>query len=299
MPKGLFIVLLPREADYKILGYYLKNTELDFEVSSDLFLRLNLDHSKNTFNFLKLKNYIIISYLHNFTGKISRKASGIIVGVLLNEGEEPEKFRAPMKNAAISIESLNFLEIPKEEFEEELKAIYEKHIETLDDILNADVLKERIINLTKEMLSEGKKERRIAQELLQKIEDKVHTKISEYYKAAESALKSLDYERAGKLFNKAAEVAEELKVRDLAKSLRERASLSVDIPDLSKKRDEIVREARSALRKEDFHAAYTYYKKASELSKKLMQTEKEEEYTLKSKALQDFYQAEQRFQKKQ
>ncbi|TFG00172.1 MAG: hypothetical protein EU540_05630 [Promethearchaeota archaeon] len=298
MPKGLFIVLLPREADYKILGYYLKNTELDFEVSSDLFLRLNLDHSKNTFNFLKLKNYIIISYLHNFTGKINRKASGIIVGVLLNEGEEPEKFRAPMKNAAISIESLNFLEIPKEEFEEELKAIYEKHIETLDDILNADVLKERIINLTKEMLSEGKKERRIAQELLQKIEDKSHTKISEYYKAAESALKSLDYERAGKLFNKAAEVAEELKVRDLAKSLRERASLSVDIPDLSKKRDEIVREARSALRKEDFHAAYTYYKKASELSKKLMQNEKEEEYTLKSKALQDFYQAEQRFQKK-
>jgi len=29
-----------------------------------------------------------------------------------------------------------------------------------------------------------------------------------------------------------------------------------------------------------------------------MQTEKEEEYTLKPKALQDFYQAEQRFQKK-
>ena len=76
------------------------------------------------------------------------------------------------------------------------------------------------------------------------------------------------------------------------------ASLSVDIPDLSKKRDDIVREARSALRKEDFHTAYTYYKRASELSKKLMQTEKEEEYTLKSKALRDFYQAEQRFQKK-
>ena len=298
MPKGLFIILLPREADYKILGYYLKNTELDFEVSSDLFLRLNLDHSKNKFNYLKLKNYIIISYLHNFTGKISRKASGIIVGVLLNEGEEPEKFRAPMKNTAISIESTNFLEISKEDFEEELKAIYQKHIETLDDILNADELKENIINLTKEMLSGGKKERRIAQELLQKIEDKVHTKISDYYKGAESALKSLDYEKAGKLFNKAAEVAEELKIIDIAKSLRERASLSVDIPDLSKKRDEIVREARSALRKEDFHAAYTYYKRASELSKKLMQNEKEEEYALKSKALQDFYQAEQRFQKK-
>jgi len=85
---------------------------------------------------------------------------------------------------------------------------------------------------------------------------------------------------------------------EIAKSLRERANLSVDIPDLSKKRDDIVREARSALRKEDFHSAYIYYKRAGELSKKLMQTEKEEEYTLKSKALQDFYQAEQRFQKK-
>ena len=171
-------------------------------------------------------------------------------------------------------------------------------METLTDILDPNALKESLINRTKEMLSGGKKERRIAQELLEKIEDNVHTKITYHYQSAEEALKDLDYEKASKQYIKAAEIAEELLETELAKSLNERAKLSFNIPDLTKKRDNIVKEARNALRNENFHSAYIFYLRAAELSKELMQPDKEEEFSLKSKALQDIYLFEERMKKK-
>lgn len=298
MPKGCFAILLPSESDYKVLGYYFKEKSLDFEITNDLFLRLNLDHSKNEFSLLKLKNVIIESYIYKFKGKLSRKAFGIIIGILLKEDEDPEKFIVPLKNSAIAIEKINFLEISVDLFEVKLKKIYDEFLETLTDVLNANALKEGIINRTKEMLGGGKKERKIAQLLLQKVEDNVHIKISEFYKSAENALKYLDYERASKFFMKAADIAEELFDEELAKSLKERAKLSINIPDLMKKREDIIKEARSALRKLDIHAGYIYYKRASEISKELMQPDKDEEYNLKSKALQDFYQADQKFKER-
>ncbi len=269
-----------------------------FTVSNDLVLRLNLDHSKNEYSFLKLKEASIISYIHRFKGKLSRKALGIIIGLLLRENDEPEKFRAPFKKAAGVIEKLNFLEMSKEEFEANLNDIYIEHLETLTDVLNSNALKESIINRTKDMLSGGKKQRKIAQELLQKIENNDHVKISDYYKKAENALKKEDYEKAAKNFNKAALIAEELIEKDLAKTLREKARLSQKIPTSTKTLEKVVHDAINALRNDDFHSAYIFYKRASDISKELMLSGKEEEYRLKSKALSDFYQVDQKFKKK-
>ncbi|MFX1256614.1 MAG: hypothetical protein ACFFAN_02050 [Promethearchaeota archaeon] len=299
MVKGCFVILLPKDKDYNVLGYYFKQSKSDFEITSDLFLRLNLDHSKTEFNLLKLKNYTIVSYLHKFKGKlITRKALGIIIGLVLNEKDDPKKFRASLKNSALTIESINFLGMSKEEFETKLKEIYQEHLESLTELLKANALKVSVINRTKDMLSGGKEERKLAQELLKKIERNVHLKVPDFSEVAENAIRSLDYDKAEKFFNKAAEIAEELLEEDLAKYLRERAFLSQRTPDLLKKRDNIVKEAKSALKDGNFHSAYIFYRKASELSKELMQSEKEEEFTLKSKALQDFYQVDQRFKKK-
>lgn len=298
MPIGCFVILLNSESEYNVLGYYFKEGKSDFKITSDLYLRLNLDHSKNEYTLLKLKDHHLVSYIYKFKGKISRKALGLIVGALFSESDDPEKLRTPLKNSAIALEQINLLDITKEDFEPKLKEIYHEFLETLTDILDPDVLKESIINRTKDMLSGGKRERRIAQELLEKIEDNVHTKITEYYKSAEDAIKDLDYERASKQFRKAADVAEELLEKELAKSLNERAKLSFNIPDLTKKRDNIAKEARSALKNENFHSAYIFYLRAAELSKELMQPEKEEEYSLKSKALQDIYLLEERLRKK-
>ncbi|MHA1320591.1 MAG: hypothetical protein ACTSQ1_12385 [Promethearchaeota archaeon] len=148
------------------------------------------------------------------------------------------------------------------------------------------------------MLSGGKQERKIAQDLLKKVEEGEHSKITENFNNANNALKTLDYEKASKLFKKAAEIAKELYIIDIAESLREKANFSGDVPSTAKARDKLVREARNFLRGEDFHSAYISYKKASELSKKLVDFSKEEEYRLKSKALEEFSKVDERYKKK-
>ena len=299
MPIGCFLILLPTDSDYKTLGYYFKEGKSNFMITNDLFLRLNLDHSKNNYNLLKLKDFRIFSYLNRFKGKITRKASGIILGLLMNDNDSPEKFRSSLKEAAEAFElpSLNILTKSKEEFEIILKDVYLEHLEPLIDILQPEALKDSIINITKFMLSGGKKERKIAQELLEKIENGEHQKISEYYKTAESAKESLEYEKAAKFYNKAAEIAEQLYVMDIAASFKEKCMFSRQIPELFKEREKAVQEARQTLRNENFHAAYISYKKASDISKKLVQFDKEEEYRLKSKALEEFYKIDQKYKK--
>ena len=292
--------MLPTDSDYKILGYYFKEGKSQFEISNDLFLRLNLDHSKNEYNLLKLKESRIFSYSYKFKGKLARKAFGIIIGILLNEDDETERFRSSLKEAAEALEmpSLNIASISNDEFETLLKDIYLEHLEPLIDILQPDELKKNIINITKFLLSGEKKERKLAQDLLEKIEDGEHIKLSDFYKNAENAIKSVDFEKAGKLYFKAAELAEDLYLMDIATSLKEKGEFSKKTPELSREREKIVEQARNALRNEDFNNAYILYRKASDISKKLVQFDKEEEYMLKSKALEDFYKIDQKYKKK-
>lgn len=300
MPIGSFVIILPLDKDYQVLGYYFKEGKSDFQISNDLFLRLNLDHSKEEYNLLKLKDQAIFSYLYDFKGKLRRKASGVIIGLLLTEEDKPEKFRSSLKEGAEALEvlGLDLLKISQEEFESILKDIYMEHLEPLVDILKPEALKTSIINITKYMLGGGKKERRIAQELLKKVEEGLHEKISEYYKVANKALKELDYDKAAKNFSKAAEIAEEMYVVDIAESLKEKANFSNKIPDISKSREKVVQDARNALRNENFHSAYMAYKEASDLSKKLVDFEREEEYRLKSKALEEFHKIDEKYKKK-
>jgi hypothetical protein len=300
MPAGCFAILLPLASDYKVLGYYFKEGRSNFQITSELFLRLNLDHSKDEYNLLKMQDFNIFSYLYKFKGKVSRKASGVIIGVLLNENDKPEKFRSSLKEGAEALEiiGMNLLKLKNKDFEPLLKDIYLEHLEPLIDILKPDALKDSIITITKLMLSGGKSERKIAQDLLKKVEDGEHENISEYYTIAENALKTEDYEKAAKFYKKAAETAEGLYIIDIAESLSEKASFSSTIPDVSKQRDKLVQDARNYLRNEDFHNAYINYKKASELSKKLVEFDKEEEYRLKSDALISFHEIDKKFNKK-
>ncbi|MFX1480255.1 MAG: hypothetical protein ACFFCI_19250, partial [Promethearchaeota archaeon] len=130
MPKGCFVVLIPTDADYKVMGYYFKERETNFEITNDLFLRLNLDHSKNDYDLLKLKEERILSYFYKLKGKLARRASGIIIGLLMTEEDEVEKFRSALKEAAEALEipSLKILTKSKEEFEIILKDIYFEHL---------------------------------------------------------------------------------------------------------------------------------------------------------------------------
>jgi len=300
MPAGCFVILLPLDSDYKVLGYYFKEGKSNFKITSELFLRLHLDHSKDEYSLLKMQDFNILSYIYKFKGKLSRKASGVIIGILLNEHDKPEKYRSSLKEGteALEIIGTNLLKLNSDDFEPLLKDIYLEHLEPLIDILKPEALKESIITITKLMLSGGKSERKIAQDLLKKVEGGEHEKVTEYYNIAQSTLKSEEFEKAAKFYKKAAEIAEDLYLLDIAESLNEKASFSGTIPELSKQRDKLAQDARNFLRNEDFHNAYLNYKKASELSKKLVEFDKEEEYRLKSDALKSFYEVDQKFAKK-
>ncbi len=300
MPEGAFVIIMPKDSDYKVLGYYLKKPNLKFEVTSELFLRLNLDHSKSDYTHVKLKGTSLVSYHHKFVGKLDRKASGIYMGLLLSEDDEPDKFKnsQSLKATAETISTFNILEMSKQEFEKKLKEVYDEKLEAVPDLVNPEAIKINVVNRSKEMLSGGKKERTNAKVLLQKIEEGVQNKIYEFYKAGQEALKTSEFDLVGKSFEKAAELADELYETELANTLRQQAKLTLDVPMIEKLRDKVLIDAKSALRSEDIYKAYISYKRASELSKELLDLEKEEEYRLKSKALYDFHQVDERFKKK-
>ncbi|MHA1147018.1 MAG: hypothetical protein ACTSR8_02120 [Promethearchaeota archaeon] len=298
MPKGIFTILLPIEADYKVLGYYFSDKRLEFEVSSNIFLRLNLDHENNEYNLLKLKDVTIISYLHKAKGRFARKAAGLIIGLILDEDDDSEKLRVPLKNVAESLEKLELLNISKEEIETQLEKFYNELLDTISLLVDPNIVKDNVINRTKDLLSGKKKERTIAKELMDAIEAGDHLKVSENYKLAEEAVKDDDLKGAVKFYEKAAEFAERLLEKELAKSLIEKAESLRKIPMSKQNLERKVQQARNFLRKEQFNAAYIAYKKASEIAKELMLPDEEEEYRLKSKALQDFYQVDQEFKKK-
>ncbi|TXT64956.1 MAG: hypothetical protein BAJALOKI3v1_150059 [Promethearchaeota archaeon] len=301
MPKGTYVIVLPFDSDYKVLGKFFKDQEgKDFEITSNLFLRLNLDLERNDYSFLKIGDHQIFSYIYRFSGKTKIKASGLIIGLLLEENEKPEKFRPLLKDAAEELEDLDLLNMEREKFEQKLKEVYQAILEPLIDLLNPETIKQSIISRTKSLLSGSKKDRKLAQELLERVEDEDHIKISKLYKEAEKLLKENEFEKAAKNYCKAEEVSEELLGEDyeITKTLKERASFCQKIPDLSRRRDKIVQKARDALSNEDFHEAYKLYREASELSKELVQFDKEEEYRLKSKALNDFYTVDQKYKNK-
>ncbi len=124
MPKGSFVILLSKDADYKILGYYFKEKEMSqFKITSDLFLRLNLDHERNEFNLLRLKDLIILSYLYKIQGKQSRKASSLIFGLMLDESDDPERFKVSIKESAAVIEDIDLFDVSQDNFERGCKIV--------------------------------------------------------------------------------------------------------------------------------------------------------------------------------
>ena len=289
MLKGCFCILLPLHSDYEILGQYF-NGPGKSEITSNIFLRLKLGHDRNEYNFLKTNRYDIFSYIHKFTTKKKLKASGFILGLYLENEDDPEKFRASLKDAGISLEKQDLFNMDQEQFEKKLKKTIQKIIEPLSDAINAELIKKKIINRTKALLSGGKEQRNLAQDLLERLEDEEHVKISQYCDEAEDEMIKKNYKKAAKHFQKAADLSAQLVGEDsnITKNLLERVDFSGKIPTIIKERDEAASEAREALKNEQFHEAYLLYHKASKLSKDLVQFDKEEEYRLKSKALNEF-----------
>lgn len=298
MPKGCFLIIIEKNSELKVLGYYYKDKKEETKISQDLLLRIQMNHSSKEVSKVNFGEIVYFSVIHEFPVKSKYKIQAVILGIFLSEEEDAKSYVPSLQNAAKSMDDLGEYDIETLDIEKIIEDSYKKYIEKLKDIFDPEILKNNIIEKTKEMLGGSNKDRKKAQEMLKKIEEGIHTKIFKSGKAAENAMKTKDYEKAVKEYDKSAKLAIEIEEKSLADSFKERASVAKQVPSLTKERDEIVMKARNSLRNDDFHSAYVSYREAADLSEKLMEFEKTEEYSLKSKALADFHQADKKYKKK-
>ena len=295
MPKGCFLIAVQKNSEMKILGYFNKDKKEIIEISDDLLLRIQMNHTTKEISKINFGDIVYFSYLYEFPPKLKKKVQAAVIGLFFSEDEDPKPYISSLQNAAKSLEDLDIESLKSEN---RLQDLYKQYIEKLRDIFDPEHLKSSAIDTAKNMLSGSSKDRKNAQELLKKIEEGIHNKICKSGKTAEDAMKTGDYEKAAKEYDKAAGLALEIFDKNLAKSLKDRALIAKKVPNITKERNNAVNSARNSLRNEDFHSAYLSYRKAAELSEKLMDFEKAEEYSLKSKALSDFHSIDKKFKKK-
>ncbi len=295
MPKGCFLIAVQKNSEMKIVGNYTKDKKEIIKISDDLLLRIQMNHATKEISKISFKDVVYFSYIHEYPSKLKKNVQVAVIGIFLSEDEDPKPYISSLQNAAKSLENI---EIESLKSENRLEDIYKQFIEKLKDIFDPEHLKSTAIDTAKNMLSGSSKDRKNAQELLKKIEEGIHTKIHKSGKSAEDAMKIGDYEKAVKEYERAAGLALEIFDNNLAKSLKDRALIAKKVPNITKERNKAINNARSSLRNEDFHSAYLNFRKAAELSEKLMDFEKAEEYSLKSKALSDFHSVDKKFKKK-
>jgi len=295
MPKGCFLIAIQKDSDYEILGYFFKDQKHKTPISDDLLLRLKMVHGSKEINIITLGNLIILSFSYKFPQKFQKFIQGIILGLFLNIDEDPKLYISSLQTSAKILEELDYSNLKSLNIEEKIKDIYINYIEKLKDVVDPENLKKLIIERTKSLLSGSTNDRKLAQELLGKIEEEIHIEIYKTTKSAEEAIKNGDYEKAVKKYETASNLALEIHEEKLANTLEDRAINAKLLPNIIKEREEVAIKARNSLRNNNFHSAYILYRKAAELSEKLRDFEKSEEFSLKSRALSEFHKIDKKY----
>ena len=291
MPKGCFLITIDENSESNILGYFFKNKKHQMKISDDLLLRISMKE----INKITLDNQVILSFFYKFHPKFQKNLQGIIIGLFLNLDEDPKSYVSSLQTSAKLLEDLDYSDIKSLNIEEKIEDIYINYIEKLKDIVDSDNLKKLIIERTKTLLSGNIEDRKLAQELLGKIEDGIHIEMQKISKSAEEAIKNGEYEKAAKKYDAASKMAVEIYEDKLAKTLKEKGINTRQLPNIIKEREEVTEKARNSLKNDDFHTAYLLYRKAADLSEKLMDFEKSEEYLLKSRVLSEFHKIDKKY----
>ncbi len=295
MPKGFFLIAMKKNSEFEILGYFFKDQKRQKPISDELFLRIRIDHNSKEINKITLENQIILSFLYKFHPKFQKYLQGIIIGLFLNMDEDVKSYISSLQTSAKLFEDLDYSDIKSLNIEEKIEDIYINYIEKLKDIVDSDNLKKLIIERTKTLLSGNIEDRKLAQELLGKIEDGIHIEMQKISKSAEEAIKNGEYERAAKKYDVVSKMAVEIYEDKLVKTLKEKAINTRQLPNIIKEREEVAEKARNSLKNDDFHTAYLLYRKAADLSEKLMDFERAEIYSMKSRALSEFHKIDKKY----
>ncbi|MCP4761073.1 MAG: hypothetical protein GY870_04775 [archaeon] len=275
MPTGCFIVEIDSNSKASLKDIYFEEDAEKIEIDDNVILQLKMGHSDKRLSTLLRKDFSIVSFNDKF--KKGKEQCEMITGVILKKSDDPTNFREGVKMAS-SIFIKNF-DLDGTELQEKVKEIYDEYFETPSIILNPKQLETRLKDKVKSLNAAGKFDE--AKKMLDIIQ-KVPTKLFEANKEAERAIKSKDYDKAEREFNKAVKFAKQLNEKEIAKGLSDKAKIVKQIPKFMEKRNKALSNAKNALRTDKIENAHKYFREAAELSKKLLDPEGAEEYNLKA-----------------
>jgi tetratricopeptide (TPR) repeat protein len=290
LPIGTFIIEIDPQSKSKLREIYFEDETETIKVDDNIILQLRMGLSEKRLFNLTRPDYPIVSYIDTF--KRGKDQYSLILGVILKSSDDPNNFRESIK--MVSANFIKDIDAPAEKIKEDLKNAYEEYFETPSIILNQKELEARLKDKVKQLNKEMKFEE--AKKMLEII-SKVPKKLYEANKSAEKAIKTQDYDKAEREFNRAIKLAEELKENDVVNGLKEKSKIVKEIPEFIEKRNKAVDKAKDSLKYDNFEDAYKYFRDASELSKKLLDSRGVEEYSLKADALAKYNEVHKRFHK--
>ncbi len=159
-------------------------------------------------------------------------------------------------------------------------------------ILDRKELEKRLSERVKSLNKEGNFDE--AKKLLNKIE-KIPLKLYAAHEIAERSMNEEDFDRALKEYQNAKRFAMELEEAPLIQMYSTKIKLAKKTPSLLKKREKLVKNALDGLRSDNFTKAQKNFKRAAEVSERLMDPRRFEEFSLKAQALAEYVKVEKKY----
>jgi len=286
MPLGCFIVVLDPAKGPKYAGRFFEAGKDSYKLTDDLLLRLQMVHTSKLQSTITLEDSVLL------TRSYEDRQHHFILAVILTPLDKPETFLNGLKDSIQVIATKMGSNI--DQLDKLLEDNYFVSLRTPQVTLDSKKLEENIKVKAKQLLQSGKTKE--AEDLLEKATKlKIPKKLYETATKAENEIKKGDYEKAARFYQEAADYASDLGEDTLSEFLRDKSKNSQKLPQFIEQRNQVVADARKALREDKFELAAQLFRRAADLSNELLDAQKVEEFSLKAKALQEYASVEKKF----
>ncbi len=290
MVYGSFFLILNPNAKIEKKTFFFETSSPIKTLEENVLLRIRMGHSDKNY----VLNYFPEFQVYSFKSEMRDKGRNFVfIGGIILDKEENSVFHKDALKSFV----MKMIEDRDKSEKELTNSIIEFHpiyFERPNIILDEKEVEKRLSERVKSLNVDGKFDE--ANEFLAKMK-KIPKKLYKTHEIAERALRNGDYEKAKKEFQNAKKFASDLGEKDLVSMYKGKIQLAKKTPDLLKKRESLVDQAVTALKKGSFDKAQRAFKKAGDISEELMDSRHAEEYSLKAKALAEYTLVDKKYSK--
>ncbi len=290
MAYGSFFLILNPNAKIEKKAFFFEDVSPIKTLAENVLLRIRMGHSDKNF----VLNYFPEFQVYSYKSALRKQGRNFVFigGVILDKQENSVYHKDAIKTFVIKmVENRNKTE---EELTNSLIESHPIYFKRPHIILDTKEVEKRLSERVKSLNVDGKFDE--ANEFLAKMK-KIPKKLYKTHELAERALRDGDYEKANREFKNSKKFADILGEKDLVSMYKSKIQLAKKTPDLLKKREALVEQAVTALKKGSFDKAQRVFKKAGDISEELMDSLHAEEYSLKAKALAEYVKVDKKYSK--